>query len=318
MSRVLGPGAQKAYQMRLESGFMDRYLSGEAVLDIGYRGGNPDAMPITDKAIGVDLDYPGYDGIRLPFDDCTQDAVFVSHCLEHVSDYKAVLSDWYRVLKIGGYLIIAVPHQYLYERKSTLPSRFNADHARFYTPGSLLAEIEETIPLDGYRLRSLKDNDVGFDYGISPEQHAEGCYEIELVIEKIARAAYGARVGWAHLAHLSVQRYAEIILEMIRAEDEGRAEDRTILQDILKDASPPPFVLLRQWLGNEQLNRALPILSASLKAAPFDPDWYIKRYNDVAKAVADRGADPHAHYLRAGYFEGRQPGPPNIVDPMFR
>src|SRR5436305_812127 len=63
---------------------------------------------------GVDVDYPGYDGIHLPFPDESQDAVYNSHCLEHIANYHDALLEWYRVLKIGGYLIIVVPHQHMF------------------------------------------------------------------------------------------------------------------------------------------------------------------------------------------------------------
>src|SRR6185312_16399767 len=82
---------------------------------------------------------------------------------------------------------VLVPHKYLYERKSTLPSLFNADHKRFYTPARLLREFEEALPVNGFRVRHLVDNDAGFDYLMPVGEHASGCYEIELVIEKIAR-----------------------------------------------------------------------------------------------------------------------------------
>jgi len=112
--------------------------------------------------------------------------VFSSHCLEHIDDFADVLRDWFRVIRIGGFIVIMVPHQFLYEKRVTLPSRFNADHKRFYTPGALMSDIEAVLPPNAYRLRHLADNDRGFDYTIPPAQHSGGCYEIELVIEKIA------------------------------------------------------------------------------------------------------------------------------------
>ena len=83
-----------------------------------------------------------------------------------------------------------MPHQCLYEKKAAPPSRWNEDHKRFYTPGSLLAEFEESLPPNGYRIRHLTDNDLGYLYDIGPEQHAAGCYEIELVIQKIRPPAW--------------------------------------------------------------------------------------------------------------------------------
>ena len=130
---------------------MARYFSGPAILDIGFRGGDPDAEPITETAIGVELDYPGYDGLTLPFADESQDTVLAAHVLEHISNYRPVLRDWLRVLKIGGHLVVMVPHRDLYERLPDLPSRWNGDHKRLYTPASLMREIEDSLPVNAYR-----------------------------------------------------------------------------------------------------------------------------------------------------------------------
>src|SRR6266542_1114919 len=103
MTRLLGRESKKELDRRLREGFFEKYLSGENILDIGYRGEEPNAEPITENAVGIELDYPGYDGKTLPFPEYSQDAIFASHVLEHIEDFRAVLADWYRVLKIGGY-----------------------------------------------------------------------------------------------------------------------------------------------------------------------------------------------------------------------
>jgi SAM-dependent methyltransferase len=174
----------KDFARRLRNGFFSQYLSGEKILDIGFRGYEGSA-PILPHAIGIDLDYPGYDGITLPFPEDSVDAVFSSHMLEHAADYCAVIQDWHRVLKIGGFIMCIVPHQFLYEKKSRPPSRWNADHKRFYTPASLLAEFEAALAPNSYRVRHLADNDRGYTYDIGPDRHSGGGYEIELVVEKI-------------------------------------------------------------------------------------------------------------------------------------
>ncbi len=189
-ARRIGPEVSKTFAARQESGFFARYLSGERVLDIGYRGGGVGAEPILPNAIGVDLDYPGYDGRTLPFADGSCDAVHASHCLEHIGDYVRALQEWHRVLKTGGYIVITVPHQYLYEKRARPPSRWNPDHKRFYTPSSLLAEIESALAPNSYRICSLRDNDRGYSYDIGPDRHAQGCYEIECILQKIAPPAW--------------------------------------------------------------------------------------------------------------------------------
>lgn len=183
--RKVSGEVEKTYALRRASGFFDRYLCGAAVLDIGYRGGNSEAVPITESAIGVDLDFPGYDGMTLPFADASQDTVFSSHCLEHIPDSIGALRDWYRVTKVGGFLVIIVPHQFLYEKKLGMPSNWSEEHLRFYTPASLLSEVEAALEPNSYRIRHFCDNDLWFDYAIGPDRHSFGCYEIELVLEKI-------------------------------------------------------------------------------------------------------------------------------------
>jgi hypothetical protein len=50
--KVVGEAA-KTYALRRASGFFDRYRCGDSVLDIGYRGGESDAVPITGSAVGM-------------------------------------------------------------------------------------------------------------------------------------------------------------------------------------------------------------------------------------------------------------------------
>jgi len=184
-SRLVGEESRKTFGLKLKNGFAEKYLSGPHVLDIGYKGYLEDVLPIMPQAIGVDLDYPGYDGKRLPFAEGSQDAVYASHCLEHIDDFEGAMQDWFRVLRVGGYLVITVPHKFLYEKKQGLPSNWNGDHKRFYTPASLLGEIERALIPNTYRVRHIEDNDFGYDYSVPPERHSSGCYEIELVVEKI-------------------------------------------------------------------------------------------------------------------------------------
>jgi len=189
--RRVGHEARKSFDSKLDSGFWARYITGPNVLDIGFRGYDDNVVPIVDGAIGIDLDYPGYDGSVLPFQDESQDAVYSSHCLEHIPNNLQVVRDWFRVTKIGGHIITVVPHAMLYERKRRPPSRWAGwNHQRFYTPQSLLAEFESVLLPNTYRVRHLAENDVDYTYSYPTERHPDGCYEIELVIEKISPPAW--------------------------------------------------------------------------------------------------------------------------------
>jgi SAM-dependent methyltransferase len=181
------PGeAGKSYQRRRADGFLERFCGGDVVLDVGFTGyDNPEKKPSVAHAIGIDLDYPGYDGVTLPFADASVDTVFSSHCLEHIGHDLWAIREWHRVIKVGGFIVTIVPSQALYEKKRYLPSRWNQDHKRMYSPSSLLRAFEEALPVNSYRVRHLVENDANFDYTVTPERHSFGCYEIELVIEKI-------------------------------------------------------------------------------------------------------------------------------------
>ncbi|HME24426.1 MAG TPA: hypothetical protein VKI44_24355, partial [Acetobacteraceae bacterium] len=66
--RPVGGEARKTFDRKIESGFWSRFITGRRILDIGFRGYLGDrVVPIMPGAIGVDLDYPGYDGRTLPF-----------------------------------------------------------------------------------------------------------------------------------------------------------------------------------------------------------------------------------------------------------
>lgn len=185
-----GPETERMHIDRILSGFYNKYLSGFG-LDVGFRGSMGDsAIPVLATATGVDLDYPGYDGTILPFNSSSQDFVYASHVLEHLDQPYLALKEWFRVLKVGGHMIITVPHQFLYEKKLKPPSRFNEDHKIFFTPGSLVRMMEMAFPDNSYRVRLLEDNDKDYNYGVPPAIHSIGAYEIVLVLQKIQRPSW--------------------------------------------------------------------------------------------------------------------------------
>ena len=178
--------AGRCYLERVHNGFFRRYCSGDVVLDIGYSGyDNPENKTAFPHAIGIDYDTPGYDGLRLPYEDGSVDTVFSSHALEHFDDQIAAIREWYRVLKVGGFIVCMVPSQALYEKKREMPSNWNGDHKRMYSPAGLAAAFEEALEVNSFRLRHLRENDADFDYARGPELHSSGAYEIEIVVEKI-------------------------------------------------------------------------------------------------------------------------------------
>ena len=74
-----------------------------------------------------------------------------------------------------------MPHQFLFERKLKLPSRRNRHHRRFYTPSTLLSDIEEAIDPCELRVRLLGEVDAGFtgyNFGVNSKKEPEGGQDI--------------------------------------------------------------------------------------------------------------------------------------------
>jgi SAM-dependent methyltransferase len=176
--------ATRLFQARLAEGFWERFVRPGLVLDVGYKGDNPQATPLFRDAIGIDMDTPGYNGQQLPFANQSVGTVHASHLLEHIADYGQFFREAMRVLAPGGTLILMLPIMHFYERIAVPPSYWNADHKRFYTAARLLQEIESSLGRASYRLAHLSERFNMSDLGRHPGEHAAGPYEIECVIEK--------------------------------------------------------------------------------------------------------------------------------------
>jgi SAM-dependent methyltransferase len=191
--RRVGYESRKTYYKRIQEGFFERYMFGFGI-ELAPKGYEEDIETILPTAIPVDLDTPGYNGYDIPVEEGSQDYIYSSHVLEHIEDYKRAIQAWHRALKVGGHIIIYVPHRDLYEKKLQIPvSLHNPDHKRAYTPASLLKEFEESLEPNSYRVRLLRDNDDGYDYSLDDTIHCVGECQIELVIQKIEKPKWNVK-----------------------------------------------------------------------------------------------------------------------------
>ena len=78
------------------------------------------------------LDCYVIDDERLPFEDNTFDVLASWHVIEHVTDVKATLAEWNRVLKPGGIMILETP-----ESQCLKARRLGAEYAKFWPLGHL-------------------------------------------------------------------------------------------------------------------------------------------------------------------------------------
>jgi len=180
---VVHAETSKAKTRRIKEGFFEKYTQGRG-LDIGYGGDL-----ISPNAAGYDFEHGDAQYLN-ELKDGQYDFVYSSHTLEHLPDPALALKNWYRVLKKGGYLILYIPHRDLYEKKKTLPSRYNPNHTNFFlverdeapdTVG-IVPLIERT--LKNYELIYAKECSEGHTI-TDPEIHSDGEYSIEVVLKKL-------------------------------------------------------------------------------------------------------------------------------------
>lgn len=174
----MGNEAAKTLRCLERSGNLHHYIKGDT-LDIGAG-----RWPISvDGAKVTGWDLPEGDAQYLKgVEDDHYDTVFSSHTLEHMVNVPIAMKNWARVLKSGGYLVIAVPHFIWYER-CLWPSRYNDDHKASFSKtwpehikrdhphytyfdmggiiqGLGLEPVEYVTQIDGYNLTLLTNLEI--------------------------------------------------------------------------------------------------------------------------------------------------------------
>ncbi len=175
----------KAHARRQSEGFFDKYCQGRG-LDIGFGGD-----PITATSEGWDFEDGDAQYLK-GLENEAYDYVYASHTIEHMVDADVALKNWWRVTKPGGYLLLYLPHRELYEKKKTLPSRFNSDHKHFFLPDR--DEAPDTIGVVPLIHRALPDAEIVYVKECSagrtitdPNIMSDGEFSIEAVIHKPKR-----------------------------------------------------------------------------------------------------------------------------------
>jgi ADP-heptose:LPS heptosyltransferase/predicted SAM-dependent methyltransferase len=87
------------------------------------------------------------------------DAVFSSHLLEHIVDYRDALKQWWRLVKVGGYMVLYLPHRNYYPHIGAPGS--NPDHKHDFLPTDIIDAMRD-IP--GWDLVENQDRNGGTEY----------------------------------------------------------------------------------------------------------------------------------------------------------
>ncbi len=103
-------------QGALTAHLLDSYCSGMGA-EIGA-GGDPYTDRASTLLVDRRIDWAGTrrdvdiiaDGANIPLRSGSLDYLLASHCLEHQPDVIAALLEWRRVVRLGGYLFLVLPH----------------------------------------------------------------------------------------------------------------------------------------------------------------------------------------------------------------
>jgi len=158
-------GSEASKTKSLWGDFEISILKGDG-LDIGA---GPD--PISINALAFDISYGDANRADEYFDR-QFDFIFSSHCLEHMHNPVDAFKRWWSLVKKGGYMIIIVPDEDLYEQ-GYWPSIFNDDHKFTFTidksnswsPVSInLKSLAKSV--DGSEIIRLERQDYGYDHSL--------------------------------------------------------------------------------------------------------------------------------------------------------
>ena len=188
----------KAAKRRFNDGnFISKYFVG-AGLDIGCGpdsvGQYKNAFPLIQTVMPWDM--PQGDAMYLETLSANSfNFVHSSHCLEHMVDVTIALQHWTRVLRPGGYMVITVPDEDMYEH-GIWPSKNNSDHKWSFTmckkksvmPRSInvtdlankFADVLQCIKLHQIDDFFYPNIDTGFDQTLTPNAECA----IEMIFRK--------------------------------------------------------------------------------------------------------------------------------------
>lgn len=185
----------KAIHRRKQIQFFAKFCQGQGI-DIGC--GNDPVLP---EVAGWDL-VNGDAQYMAGVPDSTYDFVYSSHCLEHLRDPYVAIKNWWRILKPGGFLIVQVPDEDLYEQ-GVFPSRFNSDHKFSFTISKSKSWSKKSINvtslfkgLKNHKVVYLNLCDTNYDYS-SPsnvDQTADRRKGVEVSIEFVVQKLVNTNV----------------------------------------------------------------------------------------------------------------------------
>jgi SAM-dependent methyltransferase len=170
--------------------FFETYIKGR-VIDIG--AGSDLVSPDAER---FDLEEGDANNITDYREIDFYDTVHSSHCLEHMHKPQEAILGWWKLLKVGGYLVLVVPDEDLYEQ-GFWPSKFNKDHKATFTlkkekswsPVSYnIFDLVSKLP--GSEIESVVLQDSNYDYRLQTKYPPPQIKKIPVLIKLMREIAH--------------------------------------------------------------------------------------------------------------------------------
>lgn len=146
------------------------------------------------------------------FADGCVDTVFSSHTLEHLDEPRAALAEWWRLLSVGGHLVLYLPHRDFYPNIGQAGA--NPDHKHDFRPIDIELAMRAVAP--DWTLLVNEERNGGREYSFLQVYRKEAAGTGQAIAEPLpAKRAGVVRVGghgdalWASsvCAHLKAEGY---------------------------------------------------------------------------------------------------------------
>lgn len=128
------------------------------------------------------------------FADNSVESVFSSHLLEHIVDWQAALREWWRLVKVGGHLVLYLPHADFYPNVGEFGA--NPDHKHDFQPSDITDFFRLAFP-DWTLMEDQPRNDGNeYSFLLVLRKEAPGHGQVDETIEPLPEKTAGlVRVG---------------------------------------------------------------------------------------------------------------------------
>lgn len=226
------------------------------------------------------------------FADGSFDCAFSSHTLEHLEDYHAALAEWWRLVKVGGYLVLYLPHRDHYPRIGQPGG--NHDHKHDFAPEDIVEAMREIGHWD-LCVNETRAEDDEYSFLQVYRKREDGLWHERWKDPKPAKTLALVRLGafgdalWLSsvLPHLKAQGYHVTVYTQDQGEIVLRHDPNVDRIIKMPDYLFEDLNLVQYWLHEEQkYDRFINLVgSVETRLLPTPKDFEFYWSDEVRRAV---------------------------------